>query len=491
MRIWPHSMTNSGQRYTRLTFGLVALAILCLPLADLEIFAVEPWFELKRMALGFIHPDLQVFRYLLPALGQTVAFALLAVAGAALIGLLAAIFFHWRIIRWLCAATHAVHELFWGLLFMQVFGLSATTGLLAILVPFAGTFGKMYAEIFEQQSTASRHSTSVHADRISLAAYTWVPQSWPALVSYTRYRFECALRSSTILGFIGLPTLGFYLETAFSQGNYGESALLLIVFYLLIASIRWWMQQRLLLVYLVAAILLMPDSPSTHASLWTFLSQDIWPQALRAGDWSAAAAWYQHQLFSVALPATVNTLVLSQIALVGSGALALLMYGFASPKLFSATGYRLGHLVLLILRSTPEMVLAFVLLLLLGPSMLPAITALSLHNGGLIGYLLAKQSETLKLRPDAPQGLNLFGYELTPRLYSHFLSLLLYRWEVIMRESAILGILGVTSLGFYIDSAFEDIRYDRAAFLIAIAALLNIGVDALSRRLRSLGHLSS
>jgi phosphonate transport system permease protein len=56
---------------------------------------------------------------------------------------------------------------------------------------------------------------------------------------------------------------------------------------------------------------------------------------------------------------------------------------------------------------------------------------------------------------------------------------------VIIRESAILGILGITTLGFYIDSAFEDIRFDRALFLIVISALLNILVDSFSRKIRS------
>ncbi|MDF1764193.1 MAG: hypothetical protein P1U57_12350, partial [Oleibacter sp.] len=65
-----------------------------------------------------------------------------------------------------------------------------------------------------------------------------------------------------------------------------------------------------------------------------------------------------------------------------------------------------------------------------------------------------------------------------------FLALLFYRWEVIMRESAIMGILGIATLGFYIDSAFEEIRFDKAFFLIIVAALLNILVDSLSRRLR-------
>jgi phosphonate transport system permease protein len=51
-----------------------------------------------------------------------------------------------------------------------------------------------------------------------------------------------------------------------------------------------------------------------------------------------------------------------------------------------------------------------------------------------------------------------------------------YRWEVILRESAILGLLGAATLGFYIDSAFEEIRFDRAVLLIIVTALLNIGV---------------
>ena len=66
-----------------------------------------------------------------------------------------------------------------------------------------------------------------------------------------------------------------------------------------------------------------------------------------------------------------------------------------------------------------------------------------------------------------------------------------YRWEVILRETAILGILGVTTLGFYIDNAFEDIRFDVALVLILITAMLNICVDIISRALRSRLRLST
>ena len=63
--------------------------------------------------------------------------------------------------------------------------------------------------------------------------------------------------------------------------------------------------------------------------------------------------------------------------------------------------------------------------------------------------------------------------------------LLFYRWEVIFRETAILGILGIATLGFYIDSAIQDIRFDRALVLILITGLINLLIDAASRRIRA------
>ena len=62
----------------------------------------------------------------------------------------------------------------------------------------------------------------------------------------------------------------------------------------------------------------------------------------------------------------------------------------------------------------------------------------------------------------------------------------MYRAEIILRESAILGVLGITTLGFYIDSAFEDLRFDRARALLLITALLNVAVDQFSRKMQLL-----
>ena len=61
---------------------------------------------------------------------------------------------------------------------------------------------------------------------------------------------------------------------------------------------------------------------------------------------------------------------------------------------------------------------------------------------------------------------------------------MLYRWEIILRESAIFGILGIATLGYYIDAAISEFRLDVAMVLLIATALLSVAVDSLSRGLR-------
>jgi ABC-type phosphate/phosphonate transport system, permease component len=285
--------------------------------------------------------------------------------------------------------------------------------------------------------------------------------------------------------------LGFYFESAFKQGQYSEAACVLWVFFGLIASIRYWLKWPLIPFYSVTAWFWLPDSPPVYGSyFWQFISHDIWPAPLLEGKLFAAAQWYGTQLFELLIPAAGYTLVLSLLALVLTGLLALILFPLASKPIVGRANIA-GYGLLLLLRSTPEIVIAFILLLVFGPSGLPAILALAIHNSGLIGYIIARQSEQLPLRADHPKNVNLYSFEIVPRIFPQLLTLLLYRWEVIMRESAILGLLGVTTLGFYIDSAFEEIRYDKAFLLVIVAALMNIGVDMAARRIRTSAGISN
>ncbi len=471
----------------RTSLGFVALAVVCVFLADLHISTHNPWGELRRLFVGLAQPNLLDTQYLGVAVLRTLAFAFVGVGLGACGGMLLALMFKLRWVRSYCALVRAVHELFWALIFLQFFGLHPLTGVLAIAIPYAGVFGKVYAEILEESDPLPAQLLPFGTGGAAGLFYTRVSQAWPHLVSYTSYRLECGLRSSAILGFVGLPTLGFYLESAFAQGHYPEVGALLLVFYLVIASMRFWMRWRLLPVYLLAAPFLLGSGlPIRWQNVSRFFTEDIIPAPLRQGEGAAELlAWLWNLLANQALPGIWNTLILTQIALVATGLLALLLYPLASSHFTNRITGTLGHALLVVMRSTPEYLLAFVLLQMWGPSMLPAVVALALHNGGIIGYLIGRRSTEVALRADAPRGALRYAYELTPRIYGPFLAFLFYRWEILMRETAILGILGIATLGFYVDSAIQEIRFDRALVLILISALLNIGVDVLARRLRS------
>ncbi len=324
------------------------------------------------------------------------------------------------------------------------------------------------------------------------------------MATYTSYRFECAIRSSAILGFVGLPTLGFHLETALSDGHYSEAAAFFYALLLLIGTLRLWLHKRLLPIYLVAVFYYLPPQATISWQLLVrFVTEDIVPGPLRgqvllsSETFNNLSQWFNALWQQQIWPGLVNTVLLGQISLVFTGLLALALLPLNSP-LFMGHGRFMDHgrfishswkrgigdSILVLLRTLPEYLLAFIGLLILGPSMLPAILALGIHNGAIIGHLLGRYTEEFNLRADASRGITLYFYEVLPRIYRQFLAFLFYRWEVILRETAILGILGIATLGFYIDSAFETFRFDVALLLILVSAALNISVDQFARYLR-------
>lgn len=478
-------MGASRTRNVSLLF--IAIAGIAFLFSDIAITTQDPWGEMRRFGLGLVTPDFLASDMLYQALLRTLAFAFSGVALSVVTGFLLALVFGSRAVRMFCATIRSVHEIFWGLIFLQFFGLHPLTGVLAIAIPFTGIFAKVFAEILEEADPLPETVLPARAGRLSRFLFGRIPDAWPHLRTYTGYRIECGLRSSAILGFIGMPTLGFYLESAFSQGHYSQVGALLLVFYLLIATMRFWLRPRLVPVYVISAPFLLGDGlPIMWGNVGRFFREDVLPAPLRRGEgWEATWVWLVELLRYEALPGIWNTLVLTQMALVLTGLIALLAFPLVSRHFAGPVGRGGGSLLLIVMRSTPEYLLAFILLQLWGPSMLPAVVALALHNGGIIGHLIGQQGNEIRLRPDASRGLNRYGYEIVPRVYPGFLAFLFYRWEIIMRETAILGLLGVYTLGFYVQGAIQDIRFDRALVLIVITALLNLCVDAISRRVRA------
>lgn len=139
-------------------------------------------------------------------------------------------------LRWALIVLRSIPELVWALVFVRVVGLGPTAGVLAIALTYGGMLGKVYSDILESSDQrAARQLMANGSGRLQAFFYGLLPQSAAELASYTVYRWECAIRSSVVLGFVGAGGLGQMLDTSTKMFAGGEVATMLAVFVLLVA----------------------------------------------------------------------------------------------------------------------------------------------------------------------------------------------------------------------------------------------------------------
>lgn len=195
----------------------------------LLLVAMETWRTVAIATAG-------ITLALLLALPMTVA-ATRVLSVSALSGRMARMPFVLRqLVRWAMIVLRSVPELVWALVFVRVVGLGPTAGVLAIALTYGGMLGKVYAEILESGDTHASTTLLRHgASRLQVLMYAVLPANAAELTSYTVYRWECAIRSSVVLGFVGAGGLGQQLDNSMKMFNGGEVSTMLLVFIALVA----------------------------------------------------------------------------------------------------------------------------------------------------------------------------------------------------------------------------------------------------------------
>ena len=139
-------------------------------------------------------------------------------------------------LKWLLIVLRSIPELVWALVFVRVVGLGPAAGVLAIALTYGGMLGKVYGEILESGDT---HATQAllrnGSSRLQAFVYGLLPQNAAELTSYTVYRWECAIRSSVVLGFVGAGGLGQLMDGSMKMFAGGEVLSMLLVFFALVA----------------------------------------------------------------------------------------------------------------------------------------------------------------------------------------------------------------------------------------------------------------
>jgi len=125
--------------------------------------------------------------------------------------------------RVLIACLRSVHELLWALVMLAAFGLTPLAAVLAIVIPYTGTFAKVISELVDESPRAPADALRAGgASPVQVHLVARLPAAIPDITAYAIYRFECAIRSSAVLGFLGIPTLGYYIPLAFEESHHHE-----------------------------------------------------------------------------------------------------------------------------------------------------------------------------------------------------------------------------------------------------------------------------
>ena len=138
-------------------------------------------------------------------------------------------------VRLVLVVLRSIPEIVWALLFVRAVGLGPTAGVLAIAITYSGMLGKVYAEIYESvDPQPTRALLQSGSSRLAAFLYGVLPNAAQELTSYTLYRWECAVRASVIMGFVGAGGLGQMIDLSIRMFAGGEVVSILLTFLLLV-----------------------------------------------------------------------------------------------------------------------------------------------------------------------------------------------------------------------------------------------------------------
>jgi len=205
--------------------------------------------------------------------------------------------------------------------------------------------------------------------------------------------------------------------------------------------------------------------------------------------WPPDLSW--SQVVQPALQATKITLYTAFLGTVLSIPAALLLAVLGARTTTPNTAvYQGARSILSLLRAIPEIVFALVFVTAVGLGPFPGVLALVFHNVGVMGKLWSEAIETVDdgpvdaLRVAGARRPQVVAHAVMPAVAPQFVGLLLYRFDVNVRASLVLGLVGAGGIGFLINQSIKLFQFDVMLTQILIVLVLVVVVDNVSAVLR-------
>ncbi|RAT10850.1 phosphonate ABC transporter, permease protein PhnE [Bacillus cereus] len=195
--------------------------------------------------------------------------------------------------------------------------------------------------------------------------------------------------------------------------------------------------------------------------------------------------------FQVITTAMLDTIRMAIIGTTLGAILAIPLALFAASNVFtSAFLYSPARLILNFIRTIPDLLLAAIFVAIFGIGPLPGILALTFFSIGLVAKLLYESIESID--PGPLEAMKAVGankvqwivYGVIPQVKAHFVSYVLYTFEVNVRAAAVLGLVGAGGIGLYYDRTLGFLQYEQTASIIIYTLVVVLLIDYVSTLLR-------
>ena len=208
-------------------------------------------------------------------------------------------------------------------------------------------------------------------------------------------------------------------------------------------------------------------------------------------------SWYN------ALFLSFRTLLVSILAIGLAGLVALITFASGARNLamegksplkkpFASLVFYLLRVLYTVTRSVPELIWAMLIVFTMQAGIVAGALALAIHNFGILGRLCSEVVENMdqrsirSLRSSGASSGQIILYGVFPEVLPQLLTYILYRWEVVIRTTVVVGFIAAEGLGRQFRLSMSWFHYDEVIVLLTCYVVLVLIVDAVSGCLRKM-----
>lgn len=428
--------------------------------------------------------------------------------------------------RGLTVLCRATPDLVLAILFFRVFGLGAAAGILAMGIHSVGMIAKLYADAIEELDDGPRESIQAAGATRRQQITAAIPQRlMPQIIATALHRFDINLRTSVLLGYVGVGGIGLAISDALRVLDYQRGMALAfivlglcIVIEMISGSIRVALfgrrsRKRRMLArerrQATATRLTPPwdaDRIGQFASFAVVIAITVWSFAEVNLSWSefwtglgnlpAALALFFPPSTGGALSTMLDQLVITlQIALAATfiGAVLAIPIGcFAARNVVrNPVVHGFFRVLIVTIRGIPELILAIIFVVISGLGAVAGTLALAVGAVGLLSKLVADSLEETDtqvqdaLRATGATEMQVFFAATIRQTAPAFVAHTLYLLDTNIRSATLLGVVGAGGIGFLLLNAARVNQFDVVTMILILMILVVLAVEAIAVWLRN------